>query len=184
VVDDQRVTKGRNPLEKEFEKIYPALHAKVYRFARFRAGWLDCDEITDTVIERLWERVHGRGVAIRELEAMAIAIASNVVKDAIKKKRPVYTDDIASLATGFDLLGTGGDQEGRLDLRNAIEALEPHLKEALKLVHIDELSIVDAAAVLGVGRGVVRRRVDRALAELRRLLEDRPPDQGPSFPRK
>ncbi len=115
---------------------------------------------------------------------MAIAIASNVVKDAIKKKRPVYTDDIASVTTGFDLLGTAGDQEGRLDLRDAIEALEPALKESLKLVHIDELSMVQAAAVLGVGRGVVRRRVDRALAELRRLLEDRPPGHGPSLPRK
>lgn len=184
MVDDQRVTKGRSPLEKEFEKIYPVLHAKIYRFARFRAGWLDCDEITDTVIERLWKRVHGRDATIRELEAMAIAIASNVAKDAIKKKRPVYTDDIASLATGFDLLGTAGDQEGRLDLRDAIEALEPRLKEALKLVHIDELSTVQAAVVLGVGRGVVRRRVDRALAELRRLLGDCPPGQGPSSPRK
>ncbi|WP_410625915.1 RNA polymerase sigma factor [Amycolatopsis sp. cmx-8-4] len=164
--------------------IYPVLRAKIHRFARFRADWLDCDEITDAVIERLWERVRGRGPAVRELEAMAIAIASNVVKDAIKKKRPVYTDDIASVTTGFDLLGTAGDQEGRLDLRDAIEALEPALKESLKLVHIDELSMVQAAAVLGVGRGVVRRRVDRALAELRRLLEDRPPGHGPSLPRK
>jgi DNA-directed RNA polymerase specialized sigma24 family protein len=157
--------------------MYPVLRAKVHRFARYRAGWLDCDEIADTVIERLWERIRGPGSAVRDLEAMAIAIASNVVKDAIKKKRPVYTGDIAGFAgrAGF---GPMIDRDRGLDLLAAIGRLEPELREPLTLVHLDEQSVVQAARILGVGRGVVRRRVERALAELRRLLGDGPP--GPA----
>ncbi|MEU4252702.1 sigma factor-like helix-turn-helix DNA-binding protein [Amycolatopsis sp. NPDC026612] len=157
--------------------MYPVLRARVHRFARYRAGWLDCDEIADAVIERLWERIRGPGTAVRELEAMAIAIASNVVKDAIKKKRPLYTEDIAGLVSGA-AFGPLPDRDRFLDLLAAIGRLEPELREPLMLVYLDELSVVQAARVLRVGRDVVRRRVERALAELRRLLGDGPP--GPA----
>ncbi|WP_410665980.1 sigma factor-like helix-turn-helix DNA-binding protein [Amycolatopsis sp. lyj-84] len=176
VVENRRVGAGRSPLEIEFENIYPVLRAKVLRFVRFRAGWLDCEEMADAVIERLWVRLRGPRPAVREIEAMAIAIAANVVKDAVKKKRPVYTEDIVGLATRLGAWITG-DQDGYLDLLAAVGQLEPDLREALGLVFFDEQSVVQAARILRVGRGVVRRRVDRALAELRRMLVDRPPGQ-------
>jgi DNA-directed RNA polymerase specialized sigma24 family protein len=67
-----------------------------------------------------------------------------------------------------------GDQDGLLVM---IEELEPDLKEVLKLVCLDEQSVVQAARILGVGRGVVRRRLDRALAEIRKMLTELPPGQ-------
>ncbi|OOC01095.1 RNA polymerase sigma factor [Amycolatopsis azurea] len=176
MVDDRRVETDRSPLQREFEKIYPVLRAKILRFVKFRAGWLDCDEMADAVLERLWQRLRDSRPAVREIEAMAIAIAANVVKDAVKKKRPVYTDDIAGLEKRPSAWITG-DRDGHIDLLAAIEQLEPHLREALSLVFFDEQSVVQAARILRVGRGVVRRRIDRALEKLRRLLADRPPGQ-------
>ncbi|MFJ4103707.1 RNA polymerase sigma factor [Amycolatopsis japonica] len=174
VVEDRRVGAGRSPLEIEFERIYPVLRAKLLGFVTVRAGGLDCEEIVDAVIERLWRRLCGPRPAVRKIEAMAFAIATNLVKDAIKKKRPVYTDDIVGLATGLDTWTVGG-QDGYLDLLAAVEQLEPDLREALSLVFFAEQSAVQAARILGVGRGVVRRRVNRALVELRRMLVARPP---------
>jgi RNA polymerase sigma factor (sigma-70 family) len=176
VVDDRRVKEGINALERGFEEIYPVLRAKVFRFVRSRAGWLDCDEITDVAIERLWWRMCGPEAAVENIEAMAIAIAANALKDAIKKRRPLRTVEFVDVATEAGSW-VAGDRDGRLALLAAIEKLEPDLKEVVKLVYLDEQSMVQAARVLGVGRGVVRRRLDRAFVKIRQTLTEPPPGQ-------
>ncbi|MCR6490751.1 RNA polymerase sigma factor [Amycolatopsis sp. OK19-0408] len=158
----------RKLLEKNFERSYPDLRAKVLRYVGSRAGGLDCEDIADAVLERLWKRLCRTGPAVRDPEAMAIAIAANVVKDALKKIRPLYTDDVAGIAAGFGF--ADGGHEDRLDLLTAIEALAPPLREALKLVVLDDQPVARAARILGVDRGVVERRLAKALCELRRRL--------------
>ena len=97
---------GRKLLEKSFEQIYPDLRAKVLRYVNSRGGGLDCEDIADAVIERLWKRMCRTGAAVKQPEAMAITIAANLVKDARKKSRPVYTDKVAEIVAGFGLTTT------------------------------------------------------------------------------
>lgn len=54
----------------------------------------------------------------------------------------------------------------------AMRQLPEPMREVLVLRHLEELSVQDAAATMGVSEGTVKSRHFRALARLRDLLED------------
>lgn len=54
----------------------------------------------------------------------------------------------------------------------AMRQLPDAMREVLVLRHLEELSVQEAAATLGVSEGTVKSRHFRALARLRELLED------------
>jgi RNA polymerase sigma-70 factor (ECF subfamily) len=59
-------------------------------------------------------------------------------------------------------------------VQSALARLEERDREVLVLRHLEELSVADAAAVLGVGEGAFKSRHLRALRRLRQLLEEEP----------
>lgn len=56
------------------------------------------------------------------------------------------------------------------DLADALDALSPELRAALRMTVVDGLSTREAAAVLGVAEGTVKSRTSRARALLRHHL--------------
>ena len=56
------------------------------------------------------------------------------------------------------------------DVRDAIDRLEPELAELVRLVHWDRLSLVDAAALIGIPASTARGRYQKAREELRAAL--------------
>lgn len=61
----------------------------------------------------------------------------------------------------------------RLDLRRAVDCLPEDQRTALDLVFFHELSIAEAARVLGVAEGTVKSRLHRARGTLRERLRQR-----------
>jgi RNA polymerase sigma-70 factor (ECF subfamily) len=65
-----------------------------------------------------------------------------------------------------------GDPALRRRIARALERLPRGQREAFVLVHLEEQTIVEAAAVLGKAVGTVKSHLHRALASLRRELAD------------
>jgi len=58
-----------------------------------------------------------------------------------------------------------------LELHAALGALSRRQREVLSLVYLQDLSIPDAAAVLGIAPGTAKSHLARGLAQLRQVLE-------------
>jgi len=66
--------------------------------------------------------------------------------------------------------------EARLDLHQALAQLPESQRAAIVLVDLQDLSVAEAAQLLGVAEGTVKSRCHRGRAELARLLQARLPD--------
>lgn len=65
--------------------------------------------------------------------------------------------------------------ESRLDLRAALARLPDAQREAIVLVDVQELSVAEAAELLGVAEGTVKSRCSRGRVALARVLRGEPP---------
>jgi len=68
--------------------------------------------------------------------------------------------------------------EARLDVQYALAQLPEPQRAAIILVDLQDLSVAEAAQVLGVAEGTVKSRCSRGRTELARLLQFRLPDAG------
>lgn len=104
--------------------------------------------------------------------AYLLTIARNLCIDASRAKRPpaVPLDvDVPDRSPGADpAAACAGSEVGGL-----IGALDPELREVVELRFDQGFKVGEIAQVLGVSRFAVNRRLNRALAELRRGLEGR-----------
>ena len=73
------------------------------------------------------------------------------------------------------------DREAELDLLTGIRALPSRQQEAIALFYLVDLTVVEAAAVMGCDVGTVKTHLARARATLARVLRDG--DDEPSDPR-
>ena len=65
----------------------------------------------------------------------------------------------------------GADNERRLDLDAAIEALSPIDRQALELFYLTGLTVVEIAGVLEIPAGTVKSRLHRARNQLAQTLD-------------
>ncbi len=102
-------------------------------------------------------------------------IAVNTCLDCKKKSRPEQAEDESVID---DLASTELSPEQRYQskeigqaIQAALQKLPEHLRAAIVLKEIEELSYEEIAAVLDTSLGTVKSRISRAREELRRLLQ-------------
>jgi RNA polymerase sigma-70 factor (ECF subfamily) len=69
-------------------------------------------------------------------------------------------------------------EEARQRVQTALEQLSPRDCQVLELRHLEQLSVAETAAVLGINEGAVKTRHVRALQRLRKLLDDLGDDES------
>ena len=131
------------------------------------------DEAPDVAQEAFLRFVRsGRSPIEGKPLAYLLTIARNLCIDASRAKRPpaVPLDvDVPDRSPGADpAAACAGSEVGGL-----IGALDPELREVVELRFDQGVKVGEIAQVLGVSRFAVNRRLNRALAELRRGLEGR-----------
>ena len=101
-------------------------------------------------------------------------IAVNTCLDYKKKSRPEQAEDESVID---DLTSTDASPEQRYQskeigqaIQAALQKLPEHLRAAIVLKEIEELSYEEIAAVLDTSLGTVKSRISRAREELRELL--------------
>jgi RNA polymerase sigma-70 factor (ECF subfamily) len=155
-------------------RLYDALVGPIYRYVTLRVHRReDAEDLTQLVFERIvgsLPRYRSRG---RPFEAWAFRIARNAVIDHIRRDRahePLSDGHDAGHDETPDTLTVRGEEIR--ELRTAIATLTPDQQEALALRFAAGLSAEEAAAVMGRHAGTVRGLTFRAIATLRRRLQE------------
>lgn len=159
-----------------FEQLMARHKAWVFRFCRRYTGDTEAAlDLTQETFVSAWRAI-GRFDEARIFTTWLRSIALNKCRDRSRREH------VRRFITGF-AQGTNdealqqtdpsaGPEEGLLDrerlrlLDTAIAALPTHLKEALLLTTLDELSHAEAARLLGVSAKTIETRVYRARRKL------------------
>lgn len=144
------------------------------RYARVlaRAGQ-DADDLVQGAMLRAYER-RKQFREGADLRVWLMAILHNHFIDQTRSRIASEARDQAWAEMNPGFASPAGEQAARLaQLRGAFLALPREQREALHLVALEGLSMVEAAEVLDIPAGTVMSRVARARASLRRF-EDEP----------
>jgi RNA polymerase sigma-70 factor, ECF subfamily len=154
-------------------RLYDLLVGPIYRYVTLRVHRReDAEDLTQLVFERIvgsLPRYRSRG---RPFEAWAFRIARNAVIDHVRRDRahePLGDGHDAGHDETPDRLTVRGEEIR--ELRTAIATLTHDQQEALALRFAAGLSAEEAAAVMGRRAGTVRGLTFRAIASLRRRLQ-------------
>jgi RNA polymerase sigma-70 factor (sigma-E family) len=157
----------------------PALRRLAYLLC---ADWTQADDLAQNAIIKLY--VHwGRARAADDVDAYARAV---LVREFLGERRSGWSRRVrpeaqppdAPAATGHH--GHDHDHDAALDVRSALAGLPPGQRAVLVLRFYSDLSVAQAAQILGCSPGTVKSQTMRGLDALRRAIgpaaapEDRP----------
>jgi RNA polymerase sigma factor (sigma-70 family) len=74
------------------------------------------------------------------------------------------------LAAPPDGSGASPDVAAQMDIRRALDALPPHQRALVVLRHVEDISVAEAAEILGMAEGTVKSQTAHGLANLRLSL--------------
>lgn len=172
-----------------FGELY-ARHARlVFAFCGRRSGnWSAAEDLTSVVFLEAW-RTRERAFLVQgSLRAWLLGIAGNVVSTSWRSQRrhraalARYAGERETQERGSDDAAAEGmrladaDQTGRL-VRAALERLSRPQRQVCELCLLGDLSMNEAAEVLGLPVSTVRSRLEDGRARLRRLLHSRDIDR-------
>ena len=152
------------------ESYGPLLFRVAYSIVRSRAEAEDI--VQDTLVRVIEHRKALPGV--RDLRVWLVRICWNLALDRRRRTRPEQIDEIfaASLVGNEVPADRALDETRRLArLMQAIDRLPKLEKQALLLSAVDELSMAEAAAVLGRTESAVRALVFRARTKLKERMK-------------
>lgn len=153
---------GPSP-EAEFEEFFlargPALRRIAYVVVR---DWHVADDVTQSAMTKLyraWPRIRRES-----LEAYARRTVVNEAISAIRRPRREWPSADVPDTPAPEITDHG------LDLDRALGLLAPQQRAIVALRFLDDLSVSEVAAALGVAEGTVKSQTSRGLATLRAHL--------------
>ena len=142
---------------------------------------LQTEELLGAVVERLLKALReARPVTVRQFFALAGQHTRWELTDLARRldEQPAVENLPDGLVPAPASSGSGLSPDARLMLE-AIGRLPEEEREAFDLVHIQGVSLAEAAEVLGVATRTVKRRLDRGIRLLTEWLRDLNPDATP-----
>ena len=170
-----------------FGRIYEAHHDALFRFIYFRVGNREtAEDLCSAVFLRALTKIGSLTWQGKEPGAWVTTIARNLIADHYKRaehRLAILTAELPE-ATHVDHCG----QHGRMDwspdhadtvvdgeighlLRAAVATLTDEQRQAIELRFFREMSLEEAAAVMGKNTGAVKALTHRAMCALRHLLD-------------
>lgn len=155
------------------DRYYPV----VYRYVAYRMeDSLVVEDIVSDVFLSLLNALQKRGTEIRDLRAWLLGAAHNLVQDALRKKyrrNAAPLEDIEQLPHQ-QLPETDVDRRmQRQTIQHFMGRLTEEQQHVLALRFSQELSVDETARMMGKSVSAVKVLQFRALAALRRLLEEK-----------
>lgn len=160
-----------------FGRVFDAHRERVYRHAlRLADSVHEAEDVTAVTFLELWRRRDHVRLVDGSVLPWLLVTASNVARNHRRAARryrrflaalprPAEAPDAAEPA----LAGALGLDP---DLRDALRTLRGQDLHLLTLVALEDCTIADAAAVLGIGEGAAKTRLHRIRARLRDQLAD------------
>lgn len=167
---------SRQALDERFEEAYGA----IYAYCRHMCGdpELALDLTQEALARAMANLDRFRGDA--SFTTWAIAIAVNVYRDYLKKKRPELVSEQDALTTMAYALQTKDSLEQQVedrafqaDLAQELAAMPPPQRQVFVLRHLVGLSYEEIAQVAGCPLGTVRSRLHNSIETLKKRLGER-----------
>lgn len=155
------------------DQLYPA----IFRYVSYRLQDQQlCEDITSEVFLRLLDAFHRRDRKIKDVRAWVFGTASNLVNDQYRQKYRRKIEDLDD----YQDLPAQHSTEGAVDramtlheIRWAMRKLTPDQQNVIALRFSQELSLEETAAIVGKSVNAVKVLQFRALAAMRRVLEEK-----------
>ena len=161
------MTEARRSVAVDFESFfefeYPRIVGAMY-LVTGRAA--EAEEVAQEALARVferWERVQ----EMASPGAYAYRVAVNVYRRRVRRDR-IFLRAVGTVSPGSDVAESVAERSALLQ---GIGVLPRGQREALVLIGFLELSVEEAAQVLGIGPGSLRSRLSRARASLRGQLQ-------------
>jgi len=125
------------------------------------------EDLTQETLLRVWK--HWQSVSEMEHpDRWALRVAFNLAKSRWRRRR--VERSIETVRSGERMLRS--DPTNVIVVRAAVAILPPRQRAAVVVRYFNDLSVADAAIVLGCAEGTVRALTHQAVASLRVILED------------
>ena len=170
--------------ERSFGPLFQLLHGHIRRFLlSMMRDEHAVEDLTQKTFVKLW-RARGQYALGSPLKPWVLAIARRTMLDEMRRRRRSrdhLTDDgVLPDATEHEAPGAGASE---IDIRYR-EALVVGLtrlteiqSEAIRLVSVEDLSLLEAASAAGASVTAMKVRVHRAYNVIRKSYEGRPPSR-------
>jgi RNA polymerase sigma-70 factor, ECF subfamily len=169
------VSEQRQPAQLDAEAIWQEFHRRLFGFIARRVS--DRDSAED-ILQEVMLRIHRHAAELERAPAVGAwvhRIARNAIADYYRRA-PVRRERPAGLALDGEEVPVPDVASGKLRgelaacLHPLLERLPAIHREALTLTELEGLTQAEAAARLGLSTSGMKSRVQRARAELRKLL--------------
>ena len=158
-------------------QLHDLFYPVVYKYVSFRLQDQQiCEDISSEVFVRLLDTFHRRDRMIKDVRAWMIGIASNLVNDHYRQKYRRQLEDLED----FEDLPAHHSTEGTVDqaltmeeIRWAMVRLTSDQQHVLALRFSQDLSLEETATIVGKSINAVKVLQFRALAAMRRLLDEK-----------
>src|SRR3989344_1709627 len=162
----------KDTIKDQFLAVYEASADGIFRFCLFRVFDREkARDLTQEAFMRTW-RVLSAGKEIENLKAFVYKVARNLIIDDSRKKKEISLEQLlennANLPISFEE-NMANKVDGKMIL-STLEQLEPHYREVIILRFVEELTPSEIATVLGETPNAVSLRLNRAIKELRKLV--------------
>jgi RNA polymerase sigma-70 factor (ECF subfamily) len=159
-------------------EIHDRHYPEVYRYICFRlADEHACEDITAEVFLRLLDALHKKRGPTQNLRGWLFGTASNLVNDHLRTRyaRRVDSLDAEEIEPQDEIHLEHSYEEDWMQqqVSEALLGLTPEQQHVLTLRFSDERSIDETASIMGKSVTAVKALQFRAVATLRRLLEER-----------
>jgi RNA polymerase sigma factor (sigma-70 family) len=163
-----------DPSELRFTTLYHAHYDTIYHYALRRADHYTAEEVVSETFTIAWRRLADVPADDAAVRAWLLGVARRVLANAARSSRragqlSARLQEHRPSPASPDVAAGIAERERVL---RALELLADRDREAMKLIGWDDLSVAEAAAVLGCSRTALAVRLHRARQRLRRTLGD------------
>jgi RNA polymerase sigma-70 factor (ECF subfamily) len=176
---DDTLLRARKLDSKALAQIHDRYYPEVYRYVRFRLENQDVvEDITSEVFLRLLDALHRSRGPETSLRGWLLGTASNLVNDHLRR---IYSRPVENLEGNAVVEELGGEDSPEnfyevstkiRQVRDAIRKLTAEQQHVLALRFAEDRSLDETAQIVGKTVTAVKALQFRALASLRRLLDE------------
>ena len=147
-------------LDEYFTARAAAMRRTAYLIVR---DWHTAEDMVQATFVKLY--VHWPSIVQQTVDAYARrALVNQCLSHLRRNRREMLTDEVPEASLP--------DRESPFDLAAALDLLPASQRAVVALRFLDDLSVADTAAAMGIAEGTVKSHTSRALETLRRHLPD------------